>query len=228
MATEAKSRRSTIYFVSGLGADWRAFQFLRLPPDQPYQHVPWIAPDSINEPLQEYARRLAVQITDPNPILIGLSFGGVTAIELAKILHPKKVILISSLSTSRALPWYYRLMGLLRMHRYTPMSLLRSLHPIAPLLFGARSDYEKKLLKEYILTTNETYLRWALGQLLNWKQATVWPGLVHIHGTADRILPLRDRPDIIKIKGGEHLMITHRFDEINVILNRILEEIQQV
>ena len=48
--------------------------------------------------------------------------------------------------------------------------------------------------------------------------------MVQIHGTADRVLPLYDRPGLIKIAGGEHLTVMHEADEISAILKKILEE----
>ncbi|PRY16516.1 alpha/beta hydrolase family protein [Pontibacter ummariensis] len=213
---------STIYFISGLGADWRMFQFLKLPRYLAQQHVHWIAPTDVNEPLSSFVQRLRVQIQDPAPILIGLSFGGIVAIELAKVLKPRKLILISSLATRHALPWYYRMAGKLKLQKRVPFRLMQSGYPLAPPFFGAHTRPEKKLLKRVILDMDELFLRWALTQLLNWQQAKVVPGLVQLHGTADLVLPLYDRPDIIKIKGGEHLMVMNRAEEVSAILSRIL------
>ncbi|MDX5436105.1 MAG: hypothetical protein LPK03_02870, partial [Pontibacter sp.] len=97
-------------------------------------------------------------------------------------------------------------------------------YPLAPFFFGAHTKQEKKLLKGAIMHINEKVLRWSLGQLLEWPQEEVLPGLVQIHGTRDLILPLHDRSDIIKVQGGEHLMVMHQADEISAILSRILEE----
>jgi len=215
---------SKAYFISGLGADWRMFQFLKLPDYVPYEHVEWMAPLHRDEPLHAYAARLKAYITDPDPILVGLSFGGLVAIELAKLLKPRLTIIISSLATRHALPAYYRALGKTNMQHWLPFGLMQCVYPIAPFFFGAHTKAERQVLKMAIFDIDEQFLRWALGQLLEWPQEEVLPGLVQIHGARDRVLPLRDRPGIIKIKGGEHLMILHRADEISAILSRILEE----
>jgi esterase/lipase len=49
-----------------------------------------------NEDISHYAQRLSARI-EPNSILIGLSFGGIVAIEIAKHI-PSKIILVSSAS----------------------------------------------------------------------------------------------------------------------------------
>ncbi|WP_162052067.1 alpha/beta hydrolase [Pontibacter pamirensis] len=214
---------STVYLISGLGADWRMLQFLKLPDHLEKHYVDWIAPEHVDEALPDYVRRLKQEITDPDPILIGLSYGGVIAIELAKVLQPRKTIIISSLDTRHGLPWYYRALGKMKLHHWVPLKVLQSALPFAPWFFGAHSRYNKKLLKEVILDIDELFLRWSLGQLLDWQQEEVLPGLVHIHGTADRVLPLYDRPGLIKVPGGEHLMVLQQPGEISAILKKILE-----
>ncbi|RAU82324.1 alpha/beta hydrolase [Pontibacter arcticus] len=216
---------SKIYFISGLGADWRMFQFLDLPEHIRKQHIRWIAPLHPDEPVQEYALRLKEQITEPDPILIGLSFGGLVAIELSKILACRKVIIISSMATRHHLPQYYRVLGKTRLHRWLPFPLMKSIYPVAPFLFGAHTKAERTVLKMAILDIDETFLRWALQQLLAWPQQEVLPGLVQIHGTRDLILPLYPHPETICVPGGEHLMVMHNADQISSILNRILEKI---
>ncbi len=202
------------------------FQFLHIH-CQNRVYVYWIQPET-NEPLHDYARRLATQITEPNPILIGMSFGGVVAIELAKFLHPRKTILISSIASSQSLPWYYRLMGFLRLHQLIPVPLLKRFHFLAPMLFGAATLAERALLKQVILETDPHFLRWALGQLLAWKQPERYDNVVMIHGTADYILPMREHPNIIKIKDAGHLMVLSHASEISAKLNQILEEVIHV
>lgn len=217
-----ESYMSTIYFISGLGADERMFQFLHLKCRNKV-YVRWIQPYD-NEPLHAYARRLAEQITEPNPILIGMSFGGVVAIELARFLHPRKTILLSSIASSKILPWYYRLMGSLKLHQLIPVALLKRFHFVGPILFGAETKAEKVLLKQVILETDPHFLRWALGQLLGWHQPDHYENAVMIHGTADRILPISKRPDVIQIKNGGHLVVLSHSAEISAILDKILED----
>ncbi|MHA6249376.1 alpha/beta fold hydrolase [Pontibacter sp. CAU 1760] len=213
----------TVYLISGLGADSRMFKFLEFPANLQLHHLEWIAPEHPCEPLHRYAERLKEQITDPNPILVGLSYGGMAAIELAKILQPHQVIIISSLATRHALPWYYRLLGKTRFHRWLPFKLMQQTYPLAPIFFGAITRYEKQLLRDIFRTIDETYLRWALEQLIRWPQTEVIPGLIHIHGTADLVLPLHDREKLLKVPGGKHLMVMNRAEEISAILAEILK-----
>lgn len=215
---------SKIYFISGLGADWRMFQFLKLPEFLPQQQVSWLEPLTEDEPLASYVQRLKEQITEPNPILVGLSFGGLIAIELSKLVQPTATIIISSLASRHDLPWYYRQLGKTRLHKWLPFKVMKSVYPLAPFFFGAHTTPERKLLKDVILGIDEKFLRWSLSRLLDWEQDKILPDLIQIHGTSDLILPCCPRPDLITIPKGEHLMVMHEADEISAILSKILEQ----
>ena len=77
-----------IYLISGLGADERAFQHLDL---RAYDviYIAWIEALK-KETLAHYAGRLLAQVSTKKPILIGLSFGGMIAIEMAKQIETEK------------------------------------------------------------------------------------------------------------------------------------------
>ncbi|WP_093825084.1 alpha/beta fold hydrolase [Spirosoma endophyticum] len=98
-----------IYFISGLGADKRIFQKLVLPTFFEPVYIELLTPHQ-NESLPNYAGRMALSIDSIQPFyIVGISFGGMLATEIAKLIRPQKTILISSVSTSNQLPWYYHL-----------------------------------------------------------------------------------------------------------------------
>ena len=83
-----------VYFISGLGADKRAFSFLDLSFCEPV-FIEWIKPLH-KESLQQYALRLKEQIKEASPTIVGMSFGGMLATEIAKLDATAKIIIISS------------------------------------------------------------------------------------------------------------------------------------
>ena len=98
-----------IYGISGLGADERVFQYLEI--GEEIEVLKWIVPEK-NENIVAYSKRLANQInTKEDFILIGVSFGGMIAVELGKIINPEKIILISSAETKNELRSIYGLFG---------------------------------------------------------------------------------------------------------------------
>ena len=203
-----------IYLISGLGADERVFQnldFGRLRPT----FIQWIEPKD-NESIQEYALRLSEQIHTNKPIILGVSFGGMIAIEIAKRIDYQQVILISSAKTKTEIPLIYRILGRLKLHKLIPISLFKQANILTYWFFGMNTKAEKEMLKGILHDTDSTFLKWAMDAILNWKNEIIIDKLVHIHGNNDRILPIHyiKKVDLIILNGG-HLMIFNRADVIN-------------
>lgn len=206
-----------IYCISGFGADERVFAKLNFG-ENDVHFIPWKIPEK-HETIFSYAKRMSEDIVYPNPILVGLSFGGMMSIEIAKIIPVEKVILISSVSTFHELPLYMKIAGKLRLNRLIPMKPYSILEPLENYNLGAETKEEKKLLKEYRKNLNLQYSNWAMDQVVNWKNNKIPAKIVHIHGTKDHIFPIRyiQNPDYI-IKGGGHLISMNNSEEMNEIL----------
>ncbi len=210
-----------IYLISGLGADERVFYKLKLQGYQPV-FVKWIMPFR-NETVASYSKRLAAQIPTENPILIGLSFGGMMAIEIAKHIKTHTIILISSAKSKNEIPFYYRVAGVLKLNKIIPTSLLVKSNIITNKFFTARTNEDKNIVSAMLKDTNTELLKWSINIIVTLKNKVVHKNLIHIHGTADRILPIKFiKPDII-IKSGTHLMIMNKADEINFHIVEILK-----
>lgn len=203
-----------VYLISGLGADLRLFDFLDLG-DVKTHFIRWITPEP-HESWAHYADRLTAQIHTPEPVLVGMSMGGMMAVELAKRISVKKVILISSAKTSREIPPYFRLLRLLKGHEWVSYRLLTWLGlRFGGWLFGTTCEADRQLLSEIIHDTDETFFRWAWQRVATWKNREVPPGILHLHGDHDHMLPIRFvKPDIV-IPGGTHLMVVNRAEEIS-------------
>jgi len=211
---------SKAYFISGLAAGKKAFQYTRLPDDIEPVFLDWLPPLK-NESLQAYAKRFSELIKEPRFILIGLSFGGMLASEIAKIKQPEKLILISSISRSTELPWYYRTAGKLRLHRIIPVNLMKTVSILKRLVSDETGEV-KAVLRDYARHADAGLIRWSLQAIVNWRHTERIPGIIHIHGDRDRLLPVKyTNPDYI-IRGGDHLMVLNKADEVNRILEKAL------
>lgn len=209
-----------LYIFSGLGADERVFQKLDFSGFKTV-FVKWIVPQD-NESIEHYSSRLIEQIATVKPTLIGLSFGGLIAIEVAKQIETEKVILLSSAKTQNEIPFYYRFAGQLRLHKILPLRLLKDSNFITNWFFGAHSTFDKKLLKQILIDTDPTFLKWAIDKVVRWTNETLPKNIIHIHGTSDRILPLRFVSCDVEIENGGHLMTLNKSDELNMILRENL------
>jgi pimeloyl-ACP methyl ester carboxylesterase len=208
-----------VYFISGLGADKRAFDKLRLDPSISVKHIKWITPLK-KESITDYTSRLVAQIDTTQPFqLVGLSFGGIIASELSDIIHPEKVIIISSTSTGVPISSFNQ--KLLRFLLASPLALPILKHPgsVAYRYFGAETPEVKALLKSILKDTNGKFLKWALVAMSHWSRTDKANNLYHIHGTADKLIPVRlVSPDVV-IENGGHLMVYANADQISTLLN---------
>ncbi|HSI82681.1 MAG: alpha/beta fold hydrolase [Candidatus Methylacidiphilales bacterium] len=212
----------TIYLFSGLGADERVFRELDFTDYKPV-FIRWITPEK-NESIEAYAFRLTKQIPDEHPVLIGLSFGGMIAIEVAKHLSTSKVILIASAKTQKEIPGYYRFAGRLGLHHLLPARLMIRSKFITNWFFGASGRKEQELLRAILQSTDPVLLKWAIGKIVLWNNVVVPLNTVHIHGTKDRILPFRETNEIIPIEGGGHFMTLQQAEKITTIIRDNLKE----
>ncbi|MBD2256802.1 alpha/beta hydrolase [Pseudanabaena sp. FACHB-2040] len=210
-----------IYFISGLGADERVFRLLKFEGYRPV-HLGWLEPQP-SEPIEAYAQRLAAQIKTSKPVIIGLSFGGMIAVEIAKQIPVEKVILLSSVKDRYEVPPYYRIFRWLPIHRIFPFkSVLWAICWFAYWVFGVSVPDERKLLKTILLETDPHFLKWALHRVVLWQNEEIPEDVTHIHGSCDRIFPtLFVEPDFMLPNGG-HLMVMHQAREVSALLEKVI------
>ena len=209
-----------VFIFSGLGADYRVFQNLDLSNYEPI-YIDWLRPVN-NESIVDYARRFLPQITTTRPVLIGLSFGGLVAVEVSKLIEVEKIILIASAKTTKEIPYYYRVAGRLNLHKLLPTILLKRSSTLTNWFFGARTKEDKKLLAEILQDTDINFLRWAIHQIVRWDNRQQFSNIIHMHGTRDKILPISFvNVDIPIVKGG-HFMTVNKSEEISQILKGLL------
>ena len=214
-----------VYFISGLAADRAVFKYIQLPSFCRPFYLDWLEP-SKNESLPQYALRLSRSINTEEPfVLIGLSFGGMLAVEIAKILKPVCTILISSVPTAEQLPSYFKLAAVLRLHKIVPIGFIQNA-AVLKRFFTTETAEDKKILKAMIRKSQPQFVRWAMHAVLTWRNTQIPQNLIHIHGTRDEVLPFRFVKATHAISGGGHLLVLNRAKEVNTILWNVLSHIE--
>lgn len=205
-----------LYKIGGLGADERVFEKLTL--NTPSVSIKWLVPET-QESLKDYTFRISKQIDQSEEFgIIAVSFGGIIAIELSKILNPKTIILISSVSISDELPYKSLRIPLSRLVKLIPGALIKPPQFMMNFMFGA---VDKELLSKIIRDTDPSFIRWALHKILTWRHNNGEGELFRIHGSTDRLIPLKGIAHIIK--DGGHFMIVDRADELSVLINEHIQ-----
>jgi pimeloyl-ACP methyl ester carboxylesterase len=211
-----------VYFISGLGADRRAFQKIQISDSFRVHHIEWIEPIP-KESLQSYVKRLLKQVDLNTPFsLVGLSFGGIVAIEMAKISSPEKVIILSSFSRSIELPKKFKVVSALNLHRIIPAPVYKKPTKLLAWFFGAKSSSDRKLLYEIFEDSSALFLKWAVDKLLKWQNSRKPENLFHIHGENDQLLPLSCVNPDLRIPNAGHLMVITHASQISTVLEREL------
>jgi pimeloyl-ACP methyl ester carboxylesterase len=209
----------TLYFIPGLGADERLFSKLKLG-EYERKYIRWLPPLA-NETLPAYAKRLSGQIDSKNGFsLIGVSFGGMIAVELSKILHPQHLILIASTKTYKEIPWTLRILKYLPVYKFLTESFVRWLAKLNKRRFGIFNETEMHLFATMLLSCPAGYLSGAIHMIVNWKNTSFPASIVHIHGDNDRLFPVHRIKNPLLVKGGTHFMPYHNASEIEKIIRQ--------
>ncbi len=196
--------KTPIYAIPGLGNDSRILKPLQ-------QHLPltpieWLQPLPA-ESISQYAARMAEAIDHPRPILLGVSFGGVMAQEIARLRPVSRLVLVSSIKPGDARPLFLRISKRIPIYRLSKGKWRIRLLPLYAPQFGVRKPAEIQLLREIFSQFDDTYRMWAIEQLAHWKGHPIECPFLHIHGTRDRVIPHRGLSDLTTVAGGNHMMI---------------------
>jgi pimeloyl-ACP methyl ester carboxylesterase len=212
----------TIYCISGLGADERAFSKLKIN-GYTLTVIPWLMPGK-DETIQHYAKRMCAAILEENPVLMGLSFGGMLCTEIAKLIPVSKIIIISSIKSSKELPFWMKAAATLKLNKIVPLKSTRLTQPIQNKMLGVQTDEEKTLVASLRREADLPYTNWAVNQALNWKNDWHHPKIYHIHGDKDNMFPIKNIKADYTIKNAGHFMIMNRAAEVSACINAILQD----
>ncbi|MCK5442255.1 MAG: alpha/beta hydrolase [Maribacter sp.] len=219
-----QKEKTAVYFMPGMAANSSIFDNIRLPEaDFELFMLEWFVPD-INMSIAAYAEKMTKNIVHKNPVLVGVSFGGMLVQEMAKIIPIKKVIVISSVKHTSELPKRMIFAKYTKIHKLLPTGLVNNVELLAKYAFGESVAKRLELYEQYLSIRDKYYIDWSIDQIVNWKQSIRLPNLVHIHGDKDAVFPISHIKDCIPVKNGTHTMIIHRVRWFNEHLPTIILE----
>ena len=149
--------------------------------------------------------------------LIGHSFGGILAQEIARQISIKKILLISSIKSRKELPLFFRSVGYLGLQRMFTKEITLKSFPFWSRQHGYASEELQELFVSMVAQHSNHYLKWALKQLSVWApKALSETPLLHLHGDQDKTFPVHLIQEPVKVvKGGTHLLVYDRAPEVN-------------
>ncbi len=211
-----------VYMMPGLAASSAIFERIVLSEaDFEIHLLEWEIPLE-KESLLDYAKRIAEKIIHPNPVLIGVSFGGILVQEMARFIKVRKVIIISSVKSNLEFPRRFKLGKTTKAYKLIPMSLILNLENLAKFSFGDTINKRIKLYEKFLSVRDISYLEWAVEQVILWDRTVVDENVIHIHGDADDVFPIKYIKNCIVVKGGTHIMILNKYKWLNENLPSII------
>ncbi|HEY6504955.1 MAG TPA: alpha/beta hydrolase [Chitinophagaceae bacterium] len=209
-----------VYFISGLGADKRVFSFLELSSCEPV-YLDWIAPEK-KESLESYAQRLRNTIPEKEPIIVGISFGGMLAAEMAHADKDVKAIIIASNRSAAEFPKYLRVSKYFPVYKWLPAGMLKRSAYAFKWVLGRNEKVQKRIILDIIRDTDMHFVKWAVDAILHWNTMDAPGNIIHIHGTADKLLPYRFVKADYTIEGGPHVLPLDKPREVSALLNKLI------
>ena len=212
-----------IYLMPGMSANSLIFEKIKFPQNFSLHFLNWIPPKS-EESLEDYAFRFSKLITHEQPVLIGVSFGGVLIQEISKIIKVNKLIIISSVKSNEELPSHMKFGKVTKSYRLLPLKWINDFESLISFVLGPKVKKRVELYKKYLSVRDKNYLNWAVRELIEWRQAVPLKNVIHIHGSNDLIFPTKFLKDYIELPKGDHAMILKRADWINNKIPKIIME----
>jgi pimeloyl-ACP methyl ester carboxylesterase len=212
-----------VYFMPGLAASPAIFENIKLPPDRfECYYLEWLIPVK-NESVTDYARRICQDIHHANPVLIGVSFGGILVQEMGSIVNARKVIIISSVRCNAEYPRRMRFAKASHIYRLFPTRMMQNFGWLGKMF--KHNDFITKrlaLYDKFMSVRDKKYLDWAFKTIITWNRCDPDMKVIHIHGDADEVFPPRYLQDYIPVKGGTHIMIINKAKWLNDNLPRLI------
>ena len=212
-----------VYFMPGLAASTSIFEHIKLPEDQfEMVFLEWFLPND-KESIESYAKRMNEKILHENPVLIGVSFGGILVQEMAKLIPTNKVIIISSVKSNTEFPPRLKMAKATKVYKILPTQLLANVELLVKYAFGSTIVKKRlKLYEKYLSVRDKKYLDWSIENVLLWPQKSADENTIHIQGDADEVFPIKNIQNCIVVKGGTHIMIINKFKWFNENLPKII------
>jgi pimeloyl-ACP methyl ester carboxylesterase len=207
--------------MPGMAASPSIYENIHLPEEQfVVVHLKWIIPLK-GETMDRYCRRLLVNVNHDRPVLIGVSFGGIIVQEMAKIIDVYRVIIISSVKSTKEFPRRMKFAKWSGIHKILPTGVVEHSRLLLKYNLGI-GDKKIRLYYQYLSVKDKRYLDWALDAIIQWHQLEPMQGVIHIHGDTDPVFPIRYIKDCIVVKGGTHIMVINRYRWFNEHLPQLI------
>lgn len=211
--------QKVFYCIPGQGSDSRLFKNISIDSCE-IVYIEYEIPEK-GASMSSYARQLANQIdTTQKFSLVGVSLGGMLAVELSKITAPEEVILIASAKTKSELPKTYQFFQKLPIHLLLSGRFYKFWTILLQPLYEPMPKADQLLWREMMRGKDPVFMKRAVQCIVGWENEEYdEEQMLHIHGTKDKTLPIKHIVNPVLIDNGTHIMTLLKGEEISAIIN---------
>jgi len=211
-----------VYLFPGQGSDYRLYNNLALDPCFDTIHVSYPMPEP-DESVFEFSKRILPQIDTNKPfVLIGVSLGGMICTELADVINPKKIIVVSSAKCKSELPGHYTFQQKIPLNKIVPKEIVKMGAVILQPLVEPDRNENKETFVDMLTSKDPTYLKRTVDMIINWQRTSYSEKIIHIHGDNDHTISVDNVKYDFLIENGSHMIMLTRGDELSILINEIL------
>jgi pimeloyl-ACP methyl ester carboxylesterase len=222
------AKKSVPIFLPGIGGNELLFAKQKIA--FPQAQVPmWLKPRP-KENLREYVQRWSPDWATGS-VLVGMSFGGMVALEMARHFPVRAVVLISSLWDKSVIDRQFVLLE--QASRLVPNAALRPiLQTFGPRAVKRRnqlSPEDESRLRQMAGEVDLDFARWACRAVISWDGALDLVDkpdfkLIAVHGAKDPVIRLPSRiPDWLHlVEDGRHFLPYSHPDLVNAMVQQAL------
>jgi pimeloyl-ACP methyl ester carboxylesterase len=212
-----------VYLMPGLAASSTIFEYIKFPEETfELYYLEWFLPND-KETIEDYALRMTKKIKHKNPVLIGVSFGGILVQEMALHIKTRKTVIVSSVKSNKELPLRMKIAKTTKAYKIIPTQLISSIEALAKYAFGENVVSRRlKLYEKYLQMRDKKYLDWAIENVILWRRTKPDDNIIHIHGDADAVFPIKHIKNCIVVKGATHILIINKYKWINENLPKLI------
>lgn len=207
-------KKEVLYCIPGLGLDHRVFEKLQLEHFE-LRFLDWIVAKK-EESMPAYAKRLANGIKANSFSLLGVSLGGIAAIEISKIKKANRLILISTIKHQDEMPTYLKWMNKFPANQVGAAKMGIELSIALKPFYDKANKKGNELFQKMVRDSSPEFINWGVRVISSWENKTsIDTPYLHLHGTEDLVFPIKNIDNALTIKGGTHFMIYNNAEKIS-------------
>lgn len=211
-------KKEVLYCIPGLGLDHRVFEKLKLPQFE-LRFLDWI-PAKKEESMAAYAKRLANGIDSNSFSLLGVSLGGIAAIEISKIKKVNRLILISTIKHQDEMPAYLKWMNKFPANKVGAAKVGIELSIALKPFYDKANKRGNELFQQMVRDSSPEFINWGVRVISQWEMnEPIEIPYLHLHGTEDLVFPIKNIDNAVTLKGGTHFMIYNDARKVSQRIN---------